>query len=75
MINLFYFLHIIFYMRNMVKVFRAMHNMSQEDLAFKLGVSRQTVLNIEKGKTVPSVDIALKIAKFFEVRVEEVFVD
>lgn len=48
-------------------------DLTQEELADKLGVSRQTVYAIEKGKFNPSVTLALKIAAFLEVRVEEVF--
>ncbi|MHB0995352.1 MAG: helix-turn-helix transcriptional regulator [Elusimicrobiales bacterium] len=47
--------------------------MTQEEIADKLGVSRQTVYAIEKGKFNPSVTLALQIAAFFGVRVEEVF--
>jgi len=48
-------------------------DLTQEELADKLGVSRQTVYAIEKGKFNPSVTLALKIAAFLDVRVEEVF--
>ncbi|MDA8130895.1 MAG: helix-turn-helix transcriptional regulator [Elusimicrobia bacterium] len=47
--------------------------MTQEELADKLGVSRQTVYAVEKGKFNPSVLLAIQIAAFFGVRVEEVF--
>ena len=47
--------------------------LTQEELADKLGVSRQTVYSIEKGKYNPSVTLALQIAVFFGVRVEDVF--
>jgi putative transcriptional regulator len=60
-------------MKNKIKVFRAMHDMTQEDLAARLGVTRQTILAIEKGKYDPSLDLAFKIAKFFNVAIEEVF--
>jgi len=46
---------------------------TQEQLAEALGVSRQTVIAIEKGNYVPSVFLALKIAKFFQVPLEEIF--
>jgi putative transcriptional regulator len=61
-------------MKNRIKVFRAMHDLTQEGLANELGVTRQTILAIEKGKYDPSLDLAFKIAKFFNVRIEEVFV-
>jgi putative transcriptional regulator len=60
-------------MKNKIKVFRAMHDMTQEDLAQKTGVTRQTILAIEKGKYVPSLDLAFRIARHFDVNIEEVF--
>jgi putative transcriptional regulator len=60
-------------MKNKIKVFRAMHDLTQEGLASELGVTRQTVLAIEKGKYDPSLDLAFKIARFFGVTVEDVF--
>ncbi len=60
-------------MKNKIKVFRAMHDMTQEDLATAVGVTRQTILAIEKGKYVPSLDLAFRIARKFGVNIEEVF--
>jgi putative transcriptional regulator len=60
-------------MKNKIKVFRAMHDLTQEGLASELGVTRQTVLAIEKGKYDPSLELAFKIARFFDVTVEDVF--
>jgi len=60
-------------MKNRIKVFRAMHDLTQEGLAKELGVTRQTILAIEKGKYDPSLDLAFKIARFFEVSIEDVF--
>jgi putative transcriptional regulator len=60
-------------MKNKIKVFRAMHDLTQEDLAIAIGVTRQTILAIEKGKYVPSLDLAFKISRHFNVNVEEVF--
>jgi putative transcriptional regulator len=60
-------------MKNKIKVFRAMHDLTQEDLAQAIGVTRQTILAIEKGKYVPSLDLAFKIARHFKVNIEEVF--
>jgi putative transcriptional regulator len=60
-------------MKNKIKVFRAMHDLTQEDLAQTIGVTRQTILAIEKGKYVPSLDLAFKIARHFQVNIEEVF--
>jgi putative transcriptional regulator len=48
-------------------------DMSQEALAEAVGVTRQTILSIEKGKFVPSTLLALKLAKFFNKPLEEIF--
>lgn len=60
-------------MKNNLKIHRAIHDITQEDLAKKVGVSRQTINAIEKGKYSPSLLIALKIAKLVEVNVESIF--
>jgi putative transcriptional regulator len=60
-------------MKNKIKVFRAMHDLTQEDLAQAIGVTRQTILAIEKGKYVPSLDLAFRISRYFKVNIEEVF--
>jgi putative transcriptional regulator len=61
------------YVSNHVNRFRSELGMTQEELAEKTGVSRQTIIAIEKGNYSPSVLLALKIAKSFKVSVEEVF--
>ena len=60
-------------MKNNLKVFRAIKNISQEELAKQISVSRQTINAMEKGKYVPSTVLALKLAKYFEKAVEEIF--
>lgn len=60
-------------MKNKIKVFRAMYDLTQEDLAHEVGVTRQTILAIEKGKYDPSLDLAFKISRRFKVTIEEVF--
>lgn len=60
-------------MKNQVKVQRAIHSMTQDDLAKAIGVSRQTINSIEKGRYVPSTVLALKIAKTFSEAVENLF--
>ena len=60
-------------MKNTIKVERAKKNITQEDLAKKINVSRQTINAIETQKYVPSTILALKIARFFEVSVHDVF--
>ncbi|GCB34095.1 helix-turn-helix transcriptional regulator [Bacteroides faecalis] len=58
---------------NKIKVFRAMKNISQEELAIAIGVTRKTINTVETGKFVPSTILALRIARYFEVPVEEIF--
>lgn len=60
-------------MKNTIKVERAIKNVTQEDLAKNIGVSRQTINAMEKGKYVPSTVLALKIAKYFNKSVENIF--
>jgi putative transcriptional regulator len=60
-------------MKNRLKVFRAMHDLTQDTLAKKLDVTRSTIVSIEKGKYDPSIGLAFKIANLFNVRIEDVF--
>lgn len=60
-------------MKNTIKIERALKSFTQEDLAKKIGVSRQTINAMEAGKYVPSTVLALKIAKCFGKKVEEIF--
>lgn len=60
-------------MKNNIKVERAIHNLTQQDLADKIKVSRQTINAMEANKYVPSTVLALKIAKLFKKPVEEIF--
>ena len=60
-------------MKNKLKVYRAMHNLTQEQLADKIGVSRQTVIAIESDKYLPSLGLAFKIARLFKVTIEDIF--
>lgn len=59
--------------RNRVFQFRAQKEVTQEELAKAAGVTRQTIITIEKGNYAPSVLLALKIAKYFRKSVEDVF--
>ena len=61
-------------MENRVKMYRAMRDVTQESLAKAVGVSRQTVIAIERGNYNPSLELAFKIARFFEMGVEDVFI-
>ncbi len=60
-------------MKNNIKVYRAIHDLTQETLAEKIGVTRQTIHAIEKGKYDPSLELAFKLAKFFEAHIEDIF--
>ena len=60
-------------LQNRIRVFRAEHQLSQEQLANAIGVSRKTISTIEVGRFNPSVIIALQIARYFKVPVEEIF--
>jgi putative transcriptional regulator len=60
-------------MKNKLRVLRAEYNLSQEQLADELGVSRQTIIAIEKEKYDPSLQLAFKIAERFNQRIEAIF--
>ncbi len=60
-------------MKNILKVLRAQHDLSQAALAEKLGVSRQTINAIEKERFDPSLPLALRIGRLFDQPVEEIF--
>jgi putative transcriptional regulator len=60
-------------MKNMLKDLRARHDMTQADLAERLGVSRQTVIAIESGRYDPSLPLAFAIARVFGKPIEEIF--
>jgi len=60
-------------MKNSLKVERAIKNITQEELAREIGVTRQAINSIELGKFVPSTVLALKLSKFFNKPVNELF--
>ncbi|CAN5742793.1 helix-turn-helix transcriptional regulator [soil metagenome] len=60
-------------MTNTIKVERAILNITQEDLADKIGVSRQTINSIEKNRYVPSTILSLKLSRLFNKPVNEIF--
>ncbi|MEG1451232.1 helix-turn-helix transcriptional regulator [Brevundimonas sp.] len=62
-------------MNNRLKVLRAERDWSQAHLAQELGVSRQTVNALETGKYDPSLPLAFKIARLFELSIEQIFID
>lgn len=59
--------------KNTIKQLRQNKNLTQEDLAAALSVSRQTIIAIEKGNYTPSLLLAMQIAKFFKLSIEEIF--
>lgn len=61
-------------MKNNIKIERAIKGLTQEDLANKVSVSRQTINAMEANKYVPSTVLALKIARVFNKHVEEIFI-
>jgi putative transcriptional regulator len=60
-------------MKNRLRVYRTMTNLTQGELAEKIGITRQTVIAIEKERYDPSLDLAFKLAKFFRVSIEDIF--
>jgi len=60
-------------LENSLRVLRAMKNITQEELASSLGVTRQTILAIENGKYNPSLELAFKMAKYFDTSIEKIF--
>ena len=61
-------------MKNRIEEIRNMRGIRQEELAKQLGVSRQTISSLENGRYNPSILLAYRIARYFEMTIEEVFV-
>jgi len=60
-------------MKNKIKILRAEKGITQEELAEAVKVTRQTIIAIEKNKYVPSLELAFRIARYFDKGIEEVF--
>jgi putative transcriptional regulator len=60
-------------LKNRIKVYRAMQDWTQEELAYRVGVTRKTINTVENGRFIPSAYLAIKIARAFGVTVEDVF--
>ncbi|MBS1016499.1 helix-turn-helix transcriptional regulator [Acetobacter persici] len=60
-------------MKNQIRELRLKHNLSQQDLGERIGVSRQTINSIEAERYDPSLPLAFKISKFFNLPIEEIF--
>lgn len=61
-------------MKNRIEKLRDAKGLRQEELARAMGVSRQTISSLENGRYNPSITLAFKIARFFELTIEEVFI-
>lgn len=61
------------FVNNSIKVFRAKHNISQQELANQIGTTQITISNIESGKYLPSIKLALLLSVYFEVPVSDLF--
>ncbi|MBU0761005.1 MAG: helix-turn-helix transcriptional regulator [Nanoarchaeota archaeon] len=61
-------------MKTRIKEFRAKQNLTQEDLARKVGVRRETIIFLEKGKYNPSLQLAHNIAKALKTKIDELFI-
>jgi putative transcriptional regulator len=61
-------------MKTRIKEYRARYNLTQEDLARKVGVRRETILFLEKGKYNPSLQLAHDVAKALKAKLEEIFI-
>lgn len=59
---------------NRLRELRAKYRMSQEELARRVGVTRQTIIAIENGKYLPSLKLAFKIARVFGMKIEDIFI-
>jgi putative transcriptional regulator len=61
-------------LQNRLRELREQNNLTQEDLAVIVGVSRQTIISLEKGKYNPSISLAYNLARAFNLTIEEVFI-
>jgi putative transcriptional regulator len=61
-------------MKNKVRIFRAVHNLTQEQLAAKLGVTRHAIIAIENERYDPSLSLAFRMSDLFGVPIEDIFI-
>lgn len=61
-------------MKNHLEQLRKQKELSQEEFGKLMGVSRQTIISLEKGKYNPSLELAFKIAEFFQLKIEDIFI-
>lgn len=62
------------YLKNNLEFLRKERDLSQEQFGKLMNVSRQTIISIEKGKYNPSLELAFKIARYFKVKIEDIFI-
>lgn len=60
--------------KNVIKELREKNGYTQDDLALAAGVSRQTIISLEKGKYNPSIQLAFKLSKIFNLAIEKIFI-
>jgi putative transcriptional regulator len=60
-------------LENHIKIHRAINNLTQEELAAKIGVTRKTINTIENGKFIPSTVLSIRLARIFGIKVEDLF--
>lgn len=63
-----------FSIKNNIKILRAQYSLTQDQLAEKLAVSRQTIISLEKEKYNPSIILAFKLAEVFNCKIEDIFI-
>ncbi|MBE5821286.1 MAG: helix-turn-helix transcriptional regulator [Clostridiales bacterium] len=61
-------------MNNKIKELRKLNNITQDDLAASVGVTRQTIISLENGKYNASLQLAYKISKYFDMKIEDIFI-
>lgn len=60
-------------MQNLIRELRESKGMTQEELGIKVGVSRQTIISLERGKYNPSISLAYRLARTFNLKIEDIF--
>ncbi|MFE8698926.1 helix-turn-helix transcriptional regulator [Cytobacillus sp. FJAT-53684] len=61
-------------MKNNIKALRAVHHLTQDELAEQLNVSRQTIISLEKERYNPSITLAFKLSRVFHCQIEDIFI-
>ena len=61
------------YIENRIRIYRAIHNLTQAELALKVGLSQTTIVQFEQGRSLPRIDKAIELANLFNISVAELF--